>query len=53
VLNCFKVGKRVAEIHNMLLVAYSDDALSQPTTCTWFNRFKNGRTLMDYDEWSG
>jgi hypothetical protein len=43
--------KTAAETHNMLLEAYSDDALSQTMTYKWFIFFKN-RTSTDDNEWS-
>jgi hypothetical protein len=49
---CYKVRKTAAETHSMFREAYTDDALSQTTTCEWFKRFKNGRTSADDDELS-
>jgi hypothetical protein len=49
---CLKVGKTAAETHNMLHVAYCDDALCQTTTYEWSKHFENGRTSTD-DEKSG
>jgi hypothetical protein len=48
-LNCFIVWKTAAET---LFEAYGDDALSK-TTSKWLKRFKNGKTSMNDDEWSG
>jgi hypothetical protein len=53
VIFCFKVRKTAAETHSMLREAHGNDTLSQTTTYKWFKRFKNGRTIVVDDEWSG
>jgi hypothetical protein len=50
---CFKVGKTAAETHSMLHEAYDNDVLSQTMTYEWFRHFKNWRTSVDDNEWSG
>jgi hypothetical protein len=53
VKSCFKVRKTAAETHSMLHEAYDNDALSHTMAYEWFRCFKNERTLMDDNEWSG
>ena len=39
---CCKLGKSVAQTHQMVKQAFGDDALGQTQTFNWFNQFKNG-----------
>ena len=38
---CFHLKKSAAESHRMLVEAYGDHALSEPTCKRWFQRFRN------------
>jgi [histone H3]-lysine36 N-dimethyltransferase SETMAR len=50
---CQKLGKTATETHEMLQVAFGEEALSRSKTFEWHSRFSSGRTSTDDDPRSG
>jgi hypothetical protein len=50
---CQKLGDSKAEKIWKLQQAFGDDAMGATQIKEWFNRFKDGRTLVDCDQCSG
>lgn len=47
---CFKTGKSASETYELLQTAFGDKCLTN--VFIWFNRFKDGRELVEDDLWS-
>jgi hypothetical protein len=50
---CQKFGKTATETYEMLQQAFGETALSRSKTFEWYSRFKNGRTSIDDDPYTG
>jgi transposase len=50
---CQKPGDSKAETIRKIQQAFDDDAMGGTQIKEWFNRFKDGRTLVDSDQRSG
>jgi transposase len=50
---CQKLGDSKAETIRKLQQAFGDDAMGPTQIKEWFNRFKDGRTLVESDQRSG
>jgi transposase len=50
---CQKLGDSKAESIRKIQQAFGDDAMGATQIKEWFNRFKDGRTLVDRDQRSG
>jgi transposase len=50
---CFKLQKSAKETHEMLKLVYGDAAVTMKTVYKWFERFRNGRELVEDGERSG
>lgn len=49
----FRLGKTVAETHEMLVTACGDVAVTMKTEFKWFQRFRDGQESVEDDERSG
>ena len=52
-LFCFNLKKTAAESHRLLVEAYGEHALSEPSCREWFRRFKSGDFSLDDKEGPG
>jgi transposase len=50
---CQKLGDSKAETIRKIQQAFGNDAMGATQIKEWFNRFKDGRTLVDSDQHSG
>jgi AraC-like DNA-binding protein len=50
---CQKLGDSKAQTIRKIQQAFGDDAMGAMQIKEWFNRFKDGRTLVDSDQCSG
>ncbi len=46
----FHLQKSIVEMCFMIQQAFGEEAASRTTTCTWWDRFKDGIELLDDDE---
>jgi hypothetical protein len=50
---CLKLGDSKAETIRKIQQVFGDDAIGATQIKDWFNRLKDGRTLVDSDQRSG
>jgi hypothetical protein len=46
-------GKTLVDVYNEVKTAYDDKAMNRTSVFKWYRKFKNGRTSVHDDQWSG